>query len=133
MSWRRIRHGRKPVEAPPAPTVEQQVLAASQACDEAARALGVALAARRAALVKLAARTIPPGSSVLLRMFAAPSSWACLSFHNVGQFCGMPVVSSRHRRSFTEVAQAAINSSSASRRPPPAPKQIEESQDAQAV
>jgi hypothetical protein len=120
----------EPVEAPPPPPVETAVLEACQACDAAAVALAAALKARRAALVRLSARTDPPGSSHIARLFARFSVWTSLAHAGVGDFAGLPHVSAASRRSFVQAARAAIAASATCRRPEPQP--LEEVEHAQA-
>jgi len=121
----------EPVEAPPARSAETVVLEACQACDDAAAALGAALAARRKALAKLAARRDPPGSAHIMRLFANYENWRSVAFHGIGQHTGQPQVARASARSFVHAAQAAIAASATSRRPEPQP--LEETEHAEAL
>lgn len=108
----------QPAQVAPEPTVEDEVLAAAQACDEAMAALALALARRRKALIQVTARTGVLGCSHLTRCFSPSVIWSAVTWHGAGLHLGLPHVQANHRRSFLQSAQAALSASAPYRKPP---------------
>jgi hypothetical protein len=110
--------------ADPAPSpqavdaVEEELLAACRDADAAAEALSVALTARRAALVRLTARTALQGKGLCTRQFSPSMAWAALAAFDASEALGLPHVMANHRRSFTESALAVIDATAVHRQTP---------------
>jgi hypothetical protein len=92
--------------AEPEPTLEELVSAASIACDVAARALGEALGARRAALVNLQRARRHP-NALVNKLFGAAALEGALGAAGIAAHLAMHVSPPR-RRSFEAQARILI-------------------------